>query len=83
MLANGWLGPRQHAACLDALVPRVTKFCVTSTSAVSEPRPTATATAALAGVLHGAASGTHITDHGRRRVCWCVHVSIVQGHKRK
>ena len=59
----------------------MTEFCVTSTSADPEPRPAVTTTTAFAGVLHGAAFGTHRTDHSRRRACWWgLHVNIGQGN---
>ena len=69
---------------MDPLVPRVAKFCITSSSADPEPRPAVTATTAFAGVLHGAAFGAHSTDHCCRRACWWgLHVNIGQGYKEK
>ena len=49
-------------------------FCVTVTSAIFEPRTSATATTYFAGFIDGAASGTY--ENGDRRrvcgdVCWC------------
>ena len=57
-------------AGLDALVPRVLKLGAASTSAVSEPRTTATATTFFTRSRDGATFGTYGTD-GRRRGCWC------------
>ena len=71
---------RSRFACLDALVPRVTEFCVSSTPAVSEPRTAATATTTFARFLDGTAFETHGTDHSRR-ACWGLHANIGQGHK--
>ena len=67
----------QLFAGLDALVPRVMKLGVTSTSAVFEPRTTATATTSFARFRDGAAFGADGTN-GRRFGCWCVHVGIGQ-----
>ena len=84
MLIDVSIGLLPHFTCLDALIPRVIEFCVTRRSTVSEPRTSATTTTAFAGVLHGAAFGTHRTDHSRRRACWWgLHVNIGQGHKEK
>ena len=52
----------------EALVPRVAKLGVTSTSAVSEPRTAATATTSFARFFNGAAFGACETDY-RCRVC--------------
>ena len=79
LLANSCLGPRPCFTYLDALVPRVIKFSVSYTSAVSEPRATATATTAFARFPDGAAFGTQGTD-GRRRDCGCVCVVIGERH---
>ena len=62
LLADGFLGLRQCFTCLDAVVPRVIKFDVTSNPAVSGPRTTATATAVFAGFLDGAAFAACGTD---------------------
>ena len=62
LLANSCLGPRPCFTYLDALVPRVIKFPVSCTSAVSEPRTAATATTAFPRFRDGAASGAHGTD---------------------
>ena len=68
-MADGCLGLRQCFAGLDALVPRVIKLLgVTSTSAVSEPRTTATAATPFARFPDGGAFGAYGTD-GRRRDC--------------
>ena len=53
--ADGCLGLRPCFAGLDALVPRLIKFGVTSTSTVSEPRTTATTATAFSRFLDGAA----------------------------
>ena len=68
MLTNGCLGLHLCFAGLDALVPRVTKFCVPSTSTVSEPGTIATATTHFPGFLDGTAFGTYGID-GRRNDC--------------
>ena len=57
---------RQCFAGLYALVPRVIKLCVTSTSTVSEPRTAATATTAFPRLSDGATFAAYGTD-GRRR----------------
>ncbi len=69
-MAAGCLELRPCFASLDALVPCVIKFCVTSTFAVSEPRTAATATTTSAGFLDGAAVVAYGTDGRRRRGCW-------------
>ena len=56
------------------------KFCVTSASAVSEPRTTATAATNFPGFRDYAAFGTGGTD-GRRRGCRCVYVGVGQNTK--
>ena len=49
-------------------MPSMLKFCVAKTSAVFEPRPSATATTRFARVVDGAASGAY--EYGdRRRIC--------------
>ena len=68
--AYGCLELRPCFAGLDALVPRVMKLGVTSTSAVSEPRTTVTAATRFPRFRDDAAFGTYGTD-GRRRGCWC------------
>ena len=65
-------------AGLDTLVPRVVKFCVTSTSTVFEPRTSATATTDFPGFRDGAAFGTHVPDGRRRRNYWYLCVGIGQ-----
>ena len=79
--ADGWLELQQCFAGLDARVPRVLKLDVPSTLAVSEPRPTATATTDFPRFLDGAALGAFQTDC-RRRDCSCVDVRIAQNTKR-
>ena len=66
LLATGSLGLCPCFADPDALVPRVIELGVVSTSAVSEPRTTATATTPFARFLDGTAFGTHRADGGRR-----------------
>ena len=79
MSAEGCLEePRPDFAGLDALVPRVMKLGVTSSSAVSEPRTTAAATTDFARFLDGAAFGAYQTDC-RRRGCWYVCVCVWGG----
>ena len=68
--ADDCLGLSSCFAYSDALVPRATKFCVTSTSAVSEPRTAATATTAFPRFLDGAAFAAFGSDGRRRRDCW-------------
>ena len=58
------------------------KVCVTSTSAVFEPRTTATATTAFTRFKDGAALGTYGTDCCRCG-CWCLYVGISRKQKRK
>ena len=61
----------------------MTKLGVTSSSAVSEPRTTATATTHFSIFLDGAAFAAHGTD-GRRRDFWCVHMqTLVKPYKEK
>ena len=66
MSANGCLGLLQWFAGLNALVPRMIKLCVTSNSAVSGPRTTATTTTAFSRFRDNAAFAAYRTD-GRRR----------------
>ena len=66
---------RRCFAGLDALVPRVIKLGVTSTSAVSGPRTAATATTSLAGLASYAAFGAYGPD-ARLRGYWCAYVVI-------
>ena len=82
LCAEGCLGLCQCFTGPDALVPRVTKLGVTSTSAVSEPRTTATTASDFPRFSDGATFGAHGTD-GRRRVCRCVYVGIGQNTKMK
>ena len=60
----------------------MTKLGVTSTSTVSEPRTTATATTDFSRFSDDAAFGTCGTD-SRRRDCWRVYVDIGQNAKMK
>ena len=65
-------------ADLDALVPRVTDFGVTDTSAVSEPRTSATTTTVFARFIDGAAFEACGSDACRRGgdCCWHLYVDI-------
>ena len=76
MSADGCLGLRPCFAGLDPLVPRVMKLGVSSASAVSEPRTTATTTTNFSRFRDDAAFWACGTD-GRRRDCWrvCGHWS--------
>ena len=56
-------------ADMHALVPRMTKFCMPDTPAISKPRTTVTATADLTGFPNGAALGAKKT-YGRCRDWW-------------
>ena len=70
MSAASSLGLRPYFAGLDALVPRVMKLDITTTSAVSEPRTAATTTTAFTRFLDGTAFATFAPDdHRRRRGC--------------
>ena len=71
MSADDCLGLLPWFAGLDALIPRVMKLGLARTSAVSEPRTTATATTSFPRFRDDAAFGTYGTD-GRRCGCWCV-----------
>ena len=82
LLADGPIGLSTSFAGLDALVPRVIKIWVTSTSAIVEPRTAATAATSFPGFLHGATYGAYGIDD-RRRACWCVHAGIGQTRKYK
>ena len=72
---DGCLGLRQCFTDLDAVVPRVITLGVVRTSAVSEPRTTATTTTNFLRFCNDAAFGACGTD-ARRRGCWCVYVVI-------
>ena len=79
--ADGSLGLRPCFACLDALVPRVTKLLgVTSTSAVSKPRTIATTTTRFTRSRDDATFGACRTD-GRRRDCGCAYIGIGQTNR--
>ena len=58
------------------------KLTAASTSAVSEPRPTVTATTDFPRFRDGAAFGAHGTD-GRRHDRWYIHIGIGKSTKRK
>ena len=80
-MGASFLGLRPFFACLDALIPRMTKLGVTSTSAVSEPRTTVTTATNFPRFLDDAAFGAYVTEC--RRSCWCVHVVIGQSTRIK
>ena len=63
---------------MDALVPRVIKLGVTSTSTVPEPRTTATAATDFHRFRDDAAFGAYGTDDCRRCWWWCAYVGIGQ-----
>lgn len=69
LLTDDYLGLRPCFAGLDALGPRVMNVCVASTTAVSEPRTSATATASSAGFLDGAAFETYGVGNRNRGCC--------------
>ena len=75
--ADGYLEPRPCFAGLDALVPRVMELGVTSSSAVSEPRTTATAATDFSRFRDRAAFGAYQPDC-RRRDCSCAYVGNTQ-----
>ena len=74
---DGCLEPRPCFAGLDALVPRVMELGVASSSAVSEPRTTATATTDFSRFRERAAFGTYQPD-SRRRGCSRAYVGNVE-----
>ena len=65
---------------MDALVPRVIKFCVTSDSAVSEPRTSATATTSFARFVNGATFGAPEIDN-RLCGCWSLYIGLIKDIK--
>ena len=67
-------------ASLDALVPRVLKFRVASSSAVSEPRTATSATTRLARTLDSTACVAYGGDDRRD---WCSHGGWVVYTKRE
>ena len=69
-------------AGLVALVPGVKQLDVTSTSAASKPRTTATTTTDFSRFLDDAALGTYQTDC-RRRDCTCVYIQTCIKTKRE
>ena len=69
LLATGSLGLRPCFADLDALVPRVIELGVISTSTVSEPRTSATATTAFPRFGDSAAFGAPGLVGRRHRGC--------------
>ena len=75
LLTDGYPGLPPCSACLNALVPRVIKVCVTCTSAVFEPSTAVTATTSFARSLDDAAFGACRTE-GRRSDGWCLYVEI-------
>ena len=82
LLVDSSLGLRPCFTGLDALVPRVTKFCVTRNCAVSEPGASTTATTSFTRFLDDAAVGTGETVNS----CsdrWCLYVGIGQDDKEK
>ena len=66
--ADDCLGLRQCFAGLDALIPRVIELGVTSTSAVSEPRTSATAATSFPRFRDDTAFGAYGAGD-RRRGC--------------
>ena len=82
LMADECLESRSCFAGLDALVPRVIKFCVASTSAVSEPRTAASATTRFARSFNSAAFGTHRTGDTRRVRWYYLYGSIGQTSNR-
>ena len=82
LFADGFLRLRSCFAGLDALVPSVIKFRVASTSALSEPRTSTTATTNFARFPNVATSGAHGTDD-RRRVRWCLDGGVGQRNREK
>ena len=85
LLDHGCILLRQCFAGPDALVPRVIKLGVTSTSAVSEPRTTAATATYFPRFRNDPAFGAYETD-GRRRNCYCeyvIYVNIAQNQNTK
>ena len=80
LLVDDYPGLCPRFAGLDTLVPRVIKVCVTSTSAVFEPRTTVSATTSFARFLDDAALGAYGTAD-RRSDGWCLHVDACQHDK--
>ena len=74
LFANVCLELHPRFAGLDALVPRVTEFPVTSTPAVSVPSTTVAAATAFPGFPDCAAFGARGTDGRRGNDCWCLYV---------
>ena len=82
--ADGCPGLRPCFAGLDALVPRVIKLGVTSTSAVSEPRTAATTTTAFPRFLDGAAFAAYGPDGCRRHDgFWYLYVVFIKRASRE
>ena len=75
LLTDGYPGPYPCFAGMYALVPRVLKSSVTSTSADSEPGTTATTTTEFSSFRDDAAFGAYRIDD-RRRGCWFIDVNI-------
>ena len=61
-------------------MPSVVNVGVTSTSTVSEPRTSATATSDFARFLDGAASVAY-GNGDRRLVCWWFYVALFKTHR--
>ena len=80
LLPDGFPGLWPCFAGLNAFVPLVIKVCVTCTSAVFEPRTTASATTSFARFLDYAAFGAYGAGD-RRADTWCLHVDIGQHDK--
>ena len=82
MSTDGFLGLRECFAGPNALVPGVIKLGVTSASAVSEPRTTATTATYFPRFRDDAAFGAYGT-HARRRHGCGMYVDIGQNQKRR
>ena len=80
--ADGCLGLRPCCAGPDALVPRVIKLSIVSTSAVSEPRTAASTTTTFPRFRDGTAVAAYGPGARRGRDCWYSYVSIGQKKQR-
>ena len=74
LLTNDCLGVLSYSTGLQALEPRVIKFCVTGASTISKPGTAPTTATAHAGFLRDAAYGACRT---RERLDCCVRVTLV------
>ena len=84
LLTNDYPGLCTCFAGPYALVPRVLKSCVTSsTSAVSEPGTAVTTTTYFPRFSDGAAFGAYGTDGRRRSFCWVFYAGIDQTQKER